>query len=94
MGSFLSGIWKYIAGVGAALVAILMFVVYILKGQRDSALESAQKAKDSLHVSEKTRTKENDIAQAQHEAEVKSNEIEKEHAERPSTERPSGSWRR
>lgn len=89
-----SSLWKWLAVGFAAIGTIAVAAAYAFRGQRDMANAKLEETKDKLAVTDATRAKENNIAQAQHEAEVKSNEIEQESQDRPSGTRPSGVFRR
>lgn len=92
--AILSTIKSYVVAGAAAIGAILLAALYVVKGQRDDARESAQKAKASMQVSEKTRKVEECINEAAQAAREESRATEQENEERPSDRRPGGSFRR
>lgn len=72
------------------LSAVLLYVV----GQRDKARDKAKAARVSLQVSEASREVDATARKAQEQSRTKSSEVQREADDRPSAERPSGTFRR
>ena len=77
--------WKWLAGIGAGLLALLKIVTM----QRDSAREKAKQAKHEAEVQEAIREVENKIAQARAAQaivrEKVQNELDQSKGQRPTT---------
>ncbi len=74
--------------------ALLIAIAGVLLKQRNSARQKAQTAERKAKQVAAVREKEREIDQARAEARKESQEVQREADNRPSTERPTGSFRR
>ncbi|WP_417837656.1 hypothetical protein [Thalassospira tepidiphila] len=89
-----SNLWAKIAGFLAMVIGLLGAALLYTSGQRDRAKEAASRAKAEAKSKSAVLEAERAIDDARAQVREKSNEVQRESDTRPSTERPTGSFRR
>ncbi|QPI62423.1 hypothetical protein [Vreelandella venusta] len=89
-----SNLWAKIAGFLAMVIGLLGAALLYTSGQRDRAKEAASRAKAEAKSKSAVLEAERAIDDARAQVREKSNEVQREADNRPSTERPAGSFRR
>ena len=89
-----SNLWAKIAGFLAMVIGLLGAALLYTSGQRDRAKEAANRAKAEAKSKSAVLEAERAIDDARAQVREKSNEVQREADNRPSTERPAGSFRR
>lgn len=90
----MSSLWAKVSGALVMIVGLLGAALLFVSGQRDRAKEATSRAKAEAQSRSAVLDAERAIDRARAQAREQSSEVQREADQRPTTERPTGTFRR